>query len=81
MTTQFLRLATLLVGITLAAGVQANSCKSLDQPVCESNSQCTWVQGYERSDGRKVASYCRNAPSKRGTPRNAGFDMSGDRQG
>lgn len=42
----------------------ANSCKTLDQSACSSDSACSWVGGYKRSDGRDVKAYCRNKPGK-----------------
>ncbi len=57
---------TLTLGALLAAGLalsgQANAasqCKGLDNAACDSQQSCSWVAGYERSDGRKVNAFCR----------------------
>lgn len=51
--------------IIFAVNAQATSCKSLEQQACSTEPACTWVEGYQRSDGRSVRSYCRSAPTKR----------------
>jgi hypothetical protein len=50
----------------LSANAQAAACKSLEQKACSEAASCTWVSSYERSDGRTVKAYCRNAPRKSG---------------
>lgn len=53
--------ATLVLGLGLAS-TQANAagqCKGLQNNACTTNAACTWVQGYERKDGRTVKSFCR----------------------
>lgn len=54
-----------LSSILFAFNVQAAECKSLEQQACSTAPDCTWVGGYQRSDGRSVRAYCRNAPAKR----------------
>ena len=55
-----------LGGILLAAfDVSASSCKALEQEACAAEPSCSWITGYQRSDGREIKSYCRTAPSKR----------------
>ncbi|MBT8114957.1 MAG: hypothetical protein KJP04_06240 [Arenicella sp.] len=62
--------STLLLSLA-AAGMPANAasqCKSLANNACAANAECTWVQGYERKDGRTVKSFCR-AKAKPKTPK------------
>jgi len=42
-------------------------CKGMENAQCMSNTDCSWVQGYERKDGRKVSAFCRS----KGTPKSA----------
>ncbi|GHA07340.1 hypothetical protein GCM10008090_16470 [Arenicella chitinivorans] len=59
----FLLTAT-LAGATMSMHASAASaCKGLESKACGSNSACTWVDGYERKDGRKVNAFCRTSPS------------------
>jgi len=53
--------AALLAAASLPA-VAAGDCKQLSRQDCQSSARCGWVQGYERKDGREVASYCRSKP-------------------
>ena len=46
----------------------ANQCKGLDSGDCEAAAACSWVQGYERKDGRKVSAFCRTK-AKRTKPK------------
>ncbi|WP_456376616.1 hypothetical protein [Thiolapillus sp.] len=39
-------------------------CKGMEKPDCTASSSCRWVKGYERSDGRAIAGYCRKLPGK-----------------
>jgi hypothetical protein len=57
----------LLVGVAAHASVAgaASHCKGMAESACSSDSQCTWVDGYQRKDGRKVSSHCK---LKRGKP-------------
>ena len=41
----------------------ASQCKGLENAACDSNTACSWVQGYERKDGRQVKSFCRAKPA------------------
>jgi hypothetical protein len=50
-----------------ATSLQAAACKGLEMESCQKNDSCSWVKPYERSDGVKVAGYCRSKPSKSGT--------------
>lgn len=64
-------LGTLATAVALAlsgAGVHAESaCKGIEQAACEKAAECTWVAGYTRQDGNKVAGYCRTKSSPGGT--------------
>lgn len=61
-----LRLA-LLAGLVLAASAAsaASQCKGMQQNSCVENTECTWVNGYTRKDGRQVASHCKLRNGKR----------------
>ena len=39
-------------------------CKGLSESSCNSNNDCTWVNGYKKDDGTKVDDYCRAKPGK-----------------
>lgn len=56
-----LTLCLLLMILSSAGGpvFAASSCKGLTQSGCNADSQCRWVEGYERKDGRKVRAHCR----------------------
>ena len=51
----------LLAGMLLASGnaQAASQCKGLEDAACSQNASCSWVQAYERKDGRKVSAFCR----------------------
>lgn len=52
--------ALLAVGLGLSTQVNAASaCKGLQADKCDAAQSCSWVNGYERSDGRKVTAFCR----------------------
>ena len=40
----------------------ASECQGLPQMACAAERNCLWVNGYTRSDGRAVKSYCRIKP-------------------
>ena len=61
--------ALILAGGLLLSGqvTAASQCKGLQNEACnEQANSCSWVQGYERKDGRKVNAFCR-AKAKRVT--------------
>lgn len=67
MNKRYLRLPTL--SLLAAAAITAafsgpilaeSACKGLEQRQCEGKGDCTWVNGYTRKDGVKVASYCKS---------------------
>mgnify|MGYP001384178017 CR=1 FL=1 len=50
----------LLLGAFATHGVAtAATCKGMSKSDCSAQSSCTWVGGYERTDGVKVNGYCR----------------------
>lgn len=61
-------LSSALILAVAAAPVGADSaCKGLEKRQCESKADCTWVDGYTRKDGVKVASYCKGKGGKKGS--------------
>ncbi len=52
------------IGIVSFSGqASASNCKGLESAACESNVACSWVEGYQRKDGRQVKSFCRAKPA------------------
>lgn len=47
-----------------AAVSAASACKGLVQDACVADSQCAWINGYVRKDGRTVASHCKLKPAR-----------------
>ncbi len=61
----FLSIGTMaLVFLFTSSRALAVECKTLARNACIQSAQCTWVKGYTRKDGRKVAPYCRKIGSK-----------------
>jgi hypothetical protein len=56
--------ALIAVGCALALGsgtaLAESACKGLEQAACEKASDCVWVGGYEKKDGKQVSGYCRS---------------------
>ncbi len=52
-----------LVFLFTSGRALAVECKTLTRNACIQSAQCTWVHGYTRKDGRKVAAYCRKKSS------------------
>ena len=56
--------------LSLALGLGASSvqaeCKGSSQSACESDNKCSWVKGYTRKDGAKVAAHCKSKPKTTG---------------
>lgn len=42
-------------------------CKGLENNACVTEDTCSWVQGYERKDGRKVSAFCRTKAKSKAT--------------
>ena len=63
-------LGTIITVAALALGAAsaqaASACKGLEKAACESNTSCTWVDGYTRKDGAKVSAYCKGKPTQSG---------------
>ena len=53
--------AALGLALALSSGPAnaASQCKGLKNNACSAEASCTWVEGYERKDGRTVNSFCR----------------------
>jgi hypothetical protein len=58
--------AVLLAGLSHAA-LAESACKGLEQRQCQGKAECTWVEGYVRKDGVKVAAYCKSAGKSSGS--------------
>lgn len=59
--------AMLFLSLTSGAGLaeQGNICKGMEQKACTQSTVCRWVKPYKRSDGIKVAGYCRKLPGQK----------------
>jgi hypothetical protein len=53
--------------ITPSVSSAASPCKGLAVDACSADTQCTWVNGYARKDGRSVVSHCKLKPSGKGS--------------
>lgn len=42
-------------------------CKGMENAQCASSEDCSWVQAYERKDGRTVSAFCRSKPKPKST--------------
>ena len=67
-------LRTLIVGATLVGSLAASGsvlaasqCKGLDNSACDASASCSWVDAYERKDGRKVNAFCRTKAKRAAT--------------
>ncbi|WP_457676069.1 hypothetical protein [Thiolapillus sp.] len=57
--------AVLFLSLTSGSGLaEGNICKGMEQKACSQSSACRWVKPYKRTDGIKVAGYCRKLPGK-----------------
>lgn len=55
-------LSGFLISMMLTGSANAASqCKGLENTACNSNNACSWVNEYERKDGRKVKGFCRTS--------------------
>ena len=45
--------------LTSSQASAASQCKGLESASCSTNAACSWVQSYERKDGRTVNAFCR----------------------
>ena len=53
---------SLTSGASLAEG---NACKGMAHSACSKSTTCRWVKPYKRTDGLKVAGYCRKLPVRK----------------
>lgn len=64
---QFIKTSLRCFQVTLIATVvlvsaptsAASQCKGVQQAACGAMTECAWVDGYVRKDGRSVSSHCR----------------------
>ncbi len=56
-----------IFAMTFGMQAQAASCKGKSKSSCSSASNCSWVNGYKRSDGVKVSGHCRAKAGKGAT--------------
>ena len=54
-----LLVASLIATAAFSGQSYASQCKGLDNGACSAKASCSWVEGYERKDGRTVKSFCR----------------------
>jgi len=79
---QTLLLTASLVGITHGGVASAASaCKGLENSACNASSNCNWVAGYERKDGRTVKPFCRTKPSAKKASVKNGQQKSAGKKG
>ena len=48
-----------ITGLSPVTASAASACKGIQQDVCTSKSECIWVDGYVRKDGRSVSAHCK----------------------
>ena len=53
-----------IFAMTFGLQAQAASCKGKSKSSCSSAANCSWVNGYKRSDGVKVSGHCRAKAGK-----------------
>ncbi len=60
--------AMLFLSLTSGSGLaeEGNICKGMEQEACSQSTACRWIKPYKRSDGIKVAGYCRKLPGQKG---------------
>lgn len=49
----------------VSLNTQASECKGLDNKVCTENAACSWVEAYQRKDGREINAFCRTSTKGR----------------
>ena len=52
-------------GLLTSPAFAENKCKGLNLSDCTAEAGCSWVNGYVRSDSRKVDAYCRIKSGKK----------------
>ncbi len=57
--------AAILLSFTSGYSSAEGVCKGMEKSSCNVTSSCRWIKGYERSDGRVIAGYCRKLPGKK----------------
>ncbi len=61
-------IGTILTSAAFSGQTSASTCKGLEAKACGAEASCTWIQGYERKDGRQVKSFCRAKPQAKSKP-------------
>ncbi|WP_456414832.1 hypothetical protein [Thiolapillus sp.] len=56
--------AATILSLTSGYSSADNLCKGMEKSDCTASNSCRWVKGYERTDGKTVAGYCRKLPGK-----------------
>jgi len=56
--------AAVFAGAFAGVANAESGCKGLEKRQCEGKGNCTWVDGYTRKDGVKVASYCKGVGNR-----------------
>ena len=64
---KFSLISLIIVGtiLSMPASFAASQCKGLVKGDCDKLASCSWVDGYERKDGKKVAAFCRSKPQQK----------------
>ncbi len=65
MAISFVSALSMILALTSGSAIAGEGCRGLDRQACAASTACRWIKGYQRSDGRKVAPYCRKVPAKR----------------
>lgn len=60
---------SLLFTVTFSGQALSSECKGLENSACSTKKVCSWVEGYERKDGRQVKSFCRTKSSIKKKPK------------
>ena len=53
-----------MVSMLPGASLAESQCKGMEKQACGRNTDCAWVDGYKRKDGKQVSSYCRSTSKK-----------------
>ncbi|GAA6154017.1 hypothetical protein [Pseudoteredinibacter isoporae] len=53
-----------VLALSLSSLGYSKDCKGQSQSACGKSGSCSWVDGYQRKDGKKVKGYCRVSAGK-----------------
>jgi hypothetical protein len=76
--------SAVLVTLSLSSPLQASQCKGLAVDQCGAQPNCSWVEGYTRSNGKQVSAHCRTksgGKSKQQSDMSKGAQPAKDKQG